>query len=85
MLFVFFSIHYVYVISVLFSNFHSMTTRIVERRYPDGDIQYIIQRKFLWVFWMDISDDYGYERYKTLEEAQKNRVWFEKDPEDKVV
>ena len=61
--------------------------RIVERKYPDGRIEYVVQQKhfilkWLWVdAWLNSWEGANCRDYfSTLEEAQENLCYFDGTP-----
>lgn len=45
--------------------------RIIKHEYPNGSVYYIPQRRFLYLFWISLSDFWrAIDMYTTLEEAQ---------------
>jgi len=65
--------------------------RIVKRTYPAGEVEYVIQTKCLWFFWVDAvppSRAFSHRsRFSNLEQAQKNLWVFDGTPKhiDEVV
>lgn len=50
-----------------------MAYRIIKREYPNGQIEYEVQKKILGLFWWNFNNIDAYETgiYNTLEEAKK--------------
>ena len=62
-----------------------MKARIIERTYPDGKKEYVIQQRhflFRW-WWIDAgcnSFDWRQDTWSTLKEAQRNLCRFDGTP-----